>query len=289
MTALAYLVTTRRDIGPIFPYLFDLRPDGLYRARTITPPGQTRHLPDPPELGGTPALLTAMDGSVTTVSVLRGLAGWAIDNVANQTLTLTAAQALAFEQGVLGLVDSVSAITATAVDAVLNAVPGVTGSSAFPGPKSTSTGSVTDVLRILADYSYQVPAGVTVAGPGGVFPLAVGAHAPQGGFYRAPKKAPSRDGLPPNPSRPPLTVTQPPPEQVPLIDCAELRQSIRKGWLSHLVDPGFRWHRGNFTYGPNGTARTTGGKPIPGLEAGPAGAYRARGAIVYDAQGSVIA
>lgn len=296
MTALAYLVTTRRDLGPIFPYLFDLRPDGLYRSPTITPPGQTRHLPEPPAVAGLPALTYAVDGSATATVDLSGLSAWAIDNVQNQdggkSLALTDAQAAYFGTTLLARVEAALPLTATDVDAALNAVAGVTKSSAFPSATSKSTGTLDGLLKILAGYAYLVPAGAKVVEMNGAFPVdtATMNHTPLGYFLngRPAKVAPSRDGLPPRPARPPLTVAAPPPEQVPLIDCAELRQSIRKGWLSHLVDPRFRWHRGTFTYGPNGTATTVGGTKIPGPEAGPAG-YRARAAVVYDAAGMVIA
>lgn len=296
MTALAYLITTRRDLGHIFPYLFDLRPDGLYRSPTVTPPGQTRHLPEPPVAAGTPLLTYAMDGSATATVDLRGLSAWAIDNIQNRdggkSLALTDAQAAYFEVAILKRVEAAQSLTVADVDAVLNKVPGVTGSSAFPSATSKSTGSIDGLLRVISDHTYLVPAGAKVIEMNGAFPVDTVTmnHSPLGYFLngRAAPVAPSRFGLPPKPARPPLTVGAPPAEQVPLLDCAELRQSIRKGWLSHLVDPRFRWHRGTLTYGPSGTATTIGGTSIPGPEAGQA-AYRARAAVVYDATGAVIA
>ncbi len=296
MTALAYLVTTRRDLGPIFPYLFDLRPDGLYRSPSITPPGQTRHLPEPPVAAGTPPLTFAMDGSATAPVDLRGLSAWAIDNIQNQdggkSLALTDVQAAYFETAILQRVEAALPLAAADIDAALNKIPGVTGSSVFPSATSKSTGSIDGLLRVVSDHTYLVPAGAKVVEMNGAFPVdtVTMKHAPLGYFLNgrpAPVAAP-RYGLPPKPARPPLTVQPPPAEQVPLIDCAELRQSIRKGWLSHLVDPRFRWRRGTFTYGPAGTATTVGGKSIPGPEAGQA-AFRARAAVVYDANGMVIA
>lgn len=292
MITLAFLVTSRRDLGPVMPYVFDLRPDGLYASPTITPQGQTRHLADPVLQGGPPQLNTAADGSATTTREESGLAVWAMDNIQNQaggkTLALTPAQAAGFESGIFRRVDSGLDLTATDVDAVLNSIPGVSGSSAFPGSKTSSTGSLMDLLKILASYPYRVPMGSKLVDKGGDFPLdGTGKHIPTGSFQKPPVKVSSRVGLPPEPHRPPLTVPDSPAERAPLILTGELVESIRKGWLSKLVSPQYQFRRATFKYGPGGTAKTLGGQNIPGREAGDQ-AYRARAAVVYDQTGSLV-
>lgn len=286
MINLAFLVTARRDLGPSAPYLFDLRPDGLYASPSITPPGQTRRVPDAVEREGEPFLVVAADKSATTAREEKGLSIWAIDNIQNQdggkSLALTPTQAAKFESEIFLRVDAGLSLTGTDVDAVLNTIPGVSGSSVFSGPKSKSTGTLVDLLKILATYPYRVSMGSLVVSTNGEFPVnAMGNHVPVGSFSKPPMEVKSRQGLPPDPVRPPPTRPDPPAERAPLILSAELLESIRSGWLSKLVDPNYQFHRGGIRYGQGGEASTLGGQPIESN-------YRARAVVVYDQTGNVI-
>lgn len=286
MINLAFLVTARRDLGSSAPFLFDLRPDGVYASPTITPPGQTRRVPNAVAVEGEPPLVVAADKSATTLREEQGLSIWAIDNIQNQdggkSLALTPTQAAKFESDIFLRVDGGLGLTATDVDAVLNAIPGVSGSSAFPGPKSKSTGSLMGLLKVLAGYPYWVPMGSVVVAANGEFPVdAAGNHIPVGGFTKPFVETKSRQGLPPDPVRPPPSMPPPPPERAPLILSAELVESIRSGWLSKLVDPNYRFRRGGMKYGQGGNALTLGGQAIPTN-------YRFRAVVVYDQTGSVV-
>lgn len=289
----AYIVTARTDMDNLQLLLYQLRPDTMHRVPSMEPPGQTRYIPrvvvDDPLV-----LVPQTDTSAQLVPGARGLGAWALDNIQNQaggkSLALTAAQAAEFSLKIRQRVDAGQPLTAAALDATLNTVTGVSGSSVGGTVGSQSTGSVADLLRLLGGSVYVVPAGATVAAPGGVFPAdKTGLHVPVGGFAPdMPINPTSFQGtwqFPEKTMQPghPLPPNFPTRSGVPLVDTGELRISVRQGEMSKLVDPRYLWRNPLFTYGAGGTATTLGGQSIPGIH--DPNSFQARAIVVYDDAG----
>ena len=202
-----------------------------------------------------------------------GLAAYLIDNVNNVTgdLSLNANQANGIAARILARVAAGSSLTLADINTAIRA-EGAGGGVAV-GAGSTldgavahgtfSTGSVTEVLRILSGEAYMVPAGahVIAAGVNGPFPSGID-HYKSGSFV-------DRGATGYRPVR-------------RFTNTGALARSVLVGSLSKLISATYTWVNPDFTYDlVTGTAMTYAAARI-----GVTGAARA--VTVYSATGTVI-
>lgn len=171
-----FICTRRTDIPNNILQLIELRPNTSQRNLILDPSGQTKYLRQVQN----DTVFTAAPGAIITIGVLKGLAVYLIDNVEDTPNgdALTAAQANTIAGAILTAMQAGTASTQTNVDVLIAAT--VAGSGLTTG---NSTGSINDVLRILAGDEYVVPAGSTVDDDGSTFTTAV-AGAFTVGVYR---------------------------------------------------------------------------------------------------------
>ena len=143
---MAYICLIRDDIPAGTMQVLDLWPNTSQRNQSIDPVGQTKYLTY--LTNSTVATTTSGGGVITTNAAYTGLAAYLIENV---------------EKGGLAAVNAL--IAATAANSELTSYGG-----------SASTGSLADVLKILAGGEWITPAGTTVsttgvftASPSGMF------------------------------------------------------------------------------------------------------------------------
>lgn len=256
----AYIVLCRNDLEDNALQVLDLRPNTSLNAWSNFP--QTGYLTFTPQ-NDTVALSGA--GPYTASADYYGLAAYLIDNVERVTggagnLTLSAAIANAMADDILEAVALGQDMTLAALNVLINA-NGVADSD-LDGTvaNSDSTGSVSDILRILSGEVYKVPAGATLAGVAMAFPGTGVLHTPVGGFVARTDAAFHDTRF--------------------MVETGEMHLSLVDGTLSQLVAP-YVWKNPSFTYGATGTAFDIGGTFIPST-----GAFRA--VTVYDALGNAL-
>jgi hypothetical protein len=170
-----YICARRADIPNSLLQVVELLPNTSHRSRIYEPAGQTKYLRQPQN----DEVVTSGAGPIITVGTLRGLAAYLIDNVETGAGdAYTAAEANTAADDIITAMQAGAASTLAAVDALLAAVVG--GSSLTGGG---STGSIADVLQILAGGEYVVPVGSIVDTNGSTFdPVVSGALT--AGVYR---------------------------------------------------------------------------------------------------------
>lgn len=170
-----YIVLIRTDIPQGVLQVLDLQPNTSTKNLVYEPEGQTCYRSyiaqnDTVAVTGVP---------LVTDAEYKGLAAYFIDHVENVgggNLALTAAQANGVAAGIVAVRNAGGPLTLSVINTVINAVAGITVSD-LNGlvAGSNSSGSVEDVLRILAGEEYVLPAGSTVSGALSAFVAAVGA------------------------------------------------------------------------------------------------------------------
>lgn len=165
-----YLVMRRTDIPAGSLQALDLRPNVSNKNSVLEPGlGETRYLIPRPVVE---TVATSGAGPIVTVAAYHGLSAYLIDHVANaaagQALTATqantAAAAIRAKPGT-GLV-----VTLASINAAIVAAGAAGGTSLIAGG---STGSVQDVLQILAGREYLLPTASQVEDAGNLFDATV--------------------------------------------------------------------------------------------------------------------
>lgn len=249
--AKAYIVVARNDLSDNLLQVLDIKPNTsqltVYDPVWYPQGGQTGYLTWDPQ-NDTVALTIGAGGIRTTNAAYKGLAVYIVDNVENVqggNLTLTAAQANAIALAIVTRAANGLALTLAAINTIINATIGGLAQSDLNGAVagSFSTGTVEEVLRILAGEVYRVPAGAQVANAANAFPGHGVAHTRLGAYVAATDS-----------------------------DYRYVRQfawtgmlnlSCLSGVLSKLKAATYSWINPAFTYGATGTALTVAGANIP--------------------------
>jgi hypothetical protein len=126
-------------------------------------------------LGGA-TLAGGANGQVTSTAALDGLTAYLLDNVSNggrsvgdkvvpnlNPSPLTAAEAQAISTAIVALVANGQALTLAGINTAINSPATVWDSDLDgAGAYSTSTGSVADILRLMAGGGYALPSGAVL-------------------------------------------------------------------------------------------------------------------------------
>jgi hypothetical protein len=170
-----YICVIRTDIPDSVLQVLDLKPNESQRNFPYDPPGQTKYL----RRADNDTVSTQTVGPViSTISAQSGVAAYLIDNVeagglAAGTGALTAAQANTSATNILAAMDTPAVVTLAAVNAILTAAAGAATELDNTGG-SASTGSLTDLLQILAGGVYTVPSGAVLETAGVMTAAATG-------------------------------------------------------------------------------------------------------------------
>lgn len=174
---MAYICLIRDDIPAGTMQVLDLWPNTSQRNQSIDPVGQTKYLTY--LTNSTVATTTSGGGVITTNAAYTGLAAYLIENVekgglAAGTGALTAADANTISAAIIAAMEASTAMGLAAVNALIAATAANSELTSYGG--SASTGSLADVLKILAGGEWITPAGTTVsttgvftASPSGMF------------------------------------------------------------------------------------------------------------------------
>ena len=156
MAKTAYICRVRTDIPAGVLQITDLHPNTSQRSLIYQPNPQSGYIP----LAAENDELAALGASQETVAEYKGLAAYLIDNVIDSggvTITVTVANDTA--DSLLALKNAGSAITLTVINAQLVTDGATAGTELNTG---NSTGSVIEVLKILAGGKYTLPEGSIV-------------------------------------------------------------------------------------------------------------------------------
>lgn len=184
--ARAYVIRARTDLPAGAVQILDLQPNTSQANGTLQPVGQTSYCP-PLYQSDTVATTSPGGGggsSVDTNAAYNGLAAYLIDNVAdagagNPAITAAVANASAafiFSNYVqAGGAGAPSDLTATEFNNALVANGTSNATAGTEIANNGGTGSVEDILRILAGEVYTVPSGSEVTDAAGAKASAAGA------------------------------------------------------------------------------------------------------------------
>jgi len=156
-----YLVMRRTDIPAGSLQVLDLKPNVSNKNSVLEPGlGETRYLLPRPAVE---TVATSGVGPIVTTADFGGLSAYLIDHVANAAAgqALTAAQSNTAATTIRALPGTGSVVGFAAVNAALAAAGVVAGMS--------STGSLAEVLQILAGREYHLPSGSVVEDAGNLF------------------------------------------------------------------------------------------------------------------------
>lgn len=303
--ARAYIVVARNDVPDNLLQTLDIWPNKSLRNQTLDPAGQTHYntwfLLD----GVNANVVTAGAGPITITGDTYGLAAYLIANVENNpgvtNVALTAAEANAAAARIEGRAALGLPLTAADIAAILAAETGNAGTSLTA---NNSTGSVEEVLRILAGERYLLQDGSAVADAGPNFnPIVTGEF-----VLRALVETPEsvRTGNPGDANRLPVrgrnsfvgkaipTTTAAQDTTAPgitdtnfndvlaVVDTGRLQQSAINGALAEMASPTWTFRNPAFTYGGGATPAQTLGAANIGTD------FAGRAVTVYAADGSVI-
>lgn len=307
----AYIVLARNDLDDSLLQVLDLKPNATpskgSRIYDGAPQGgyQTFYLLDGINANVATQAGAAGGASLDVAGDTYGLSAYLIDRVEDTTGTesLTAAEANAIAALIEQDVADGVALTLARINVHINTPVGVAGSD-LDGTLGNSTGSVEEVLRILAGERYKVPALSQVRTNPGAF------DATQRGFFVTAPNVEVQDserstygnarGIRGRKSTAPLTHIRPgevrggqAPTQAGtqdvnfnnvrvIVDTGDLQLSATSGVLSDLKSATFVFQNPAFTYGGGATpAQDIGGNNIPATFIG-------RAVTIYDANGNII-
>lgn len=168
-----YICLIRTDIPEGTLQVLDLMPNASQRSLVYDAVGQTRYLSYRAQ---NDTVVTSGVGPIITVGVLNGLSAYLIDRVENSGAAgdpaLTAAEANAIAIALVARMDAGSTLQLADINTAINVPAGVSASD-LDGTLGNSTGTVIEVLQILAGEVYSVPAGSTVEDGGNLFAPAI--------------------------------------------------------------------------------------------------------------------
>jgi len=165
-----YLVMRRTDIPAGSLQVLDLQPNVSNKNSVLEPGlGETKYLVPRPAVE---TVVTSGVGPIVTTAEFGGLSAYLIDHVANAAAgqALTAAQANAAATALRARPGTGLTVTLANVNAALVAAGAAGGTSLVAGG---STGSLAEVLQILAGREYVLPAASQVETVGNLFTSAV--------------------------------------------------------------------------------------------------------------------
>jgi len=167
-----FICLIRTDIPEGVLQVLDLSPNTSLKNLVYDPQGQTRYVSFRAQ-NDTIALSGA--GPIVTDAAYNGLAAYLVDRVENTgggAIALTAAEANSIATAIIAAMDAGTAQTLAAINVLINVPAGVSGSD-LDGTLGNSTGTVEDILSILAGEVYTVPAATEVETVGNAFVAAV--------------------------------------------------------------------------------------------------------------------
>lgn len=159
MAARAYICLARNDVDDNLLQVLDLKPNSSLRVPSLDPGGQTGYLTYLPQHDT--VVTTAPVGVITTSANYYGLAAYLWDNVCDADhadIHLTAAMCNAISAALLLAAGAGTALTATEIDAAIQAA---TGGGASHLSSAKSIGVVEDLMKILSGDVYYLPSGST--------------------------------------------------------------------------------------------------------------------------------
>jgi len=267
--AYAYIVLNRNDIADNLLQVFDIKPNtsqlGIYDSVWANQGGQTGYLTWESQ-NDVVATTTGVGGIETMDAAYKGLSAYLIDNVedvqdGNLALTDTLANAIA--TAIRLRVSAGQTLTLAIINGLINTAIGGAASSDLDGTAvaSYSTGTVEEVLRILAGEVYRVPAAAQVGDAANAFPGTGVAHIRLGAYvattdseYRYVRK---------------------------FANTGSLNLSCLSGNMSKMKAAAYSFLNPSYTYGAAGTALTLDGTHIPATGA-------AAAVAVYENDGNLL-
>jgi len=167
-----YVVMARTDIPSGVLQMTELKPNDSQRNYIYEPPGQTQYVKNIPTTTVL-APIVAAGPPVTTSRVSEGMGAYLIDNVAEGTTGLTLLPAV-IDPAAAAVIAAAQAGTVLDLAAINAILVGAGADGATDLTAGGSTGSVADVLGILAGRVYVVPSGSVLSDGGGLFVAPVG-------------------------------------------------------------------------------------------------------------------
>jgi hypothetical protein len=160
-----YIIMRRADIPNGVLQIDDLWPNDSQRNYIYDPPGQSGYVRQVPE---NQTVATTGAGPILTVRDYCGLAAYLIDNTEDQAAgqALTAAIVNTASAEIIGRTRGGQSVTLADIGAALVTAGAGLGTNINVG---TSTGSLADVLAILAGAKYMLPGGSTIENGANVF------------------------------------------------------------------------------------------------------------------------
>lgn len=159
-----FVVMQRTDIPGALLQMTELKPNDSQRNYIYDPPGQTQYVKNIPT---SDTVVTTGAGPITTTADFRGLAAYLIDHVEDSSTTaITAAVANGAAAAIIARAQGGLALAVADVDAELVAAGATAGTGLTAG---ASTGSLVEVLGILAGRVYFLPSGSQVEDGGNAF------------------------------------------------------------------------------------------------------------------------
>lgn len=168
-----YLCKIRTDVPNSILQVLDLDPNTSQRSLIYEPPGQTRYCN---RVENDTVSTVSPAAPIATVAAYNGLAAYLIDNVeggglAAGTAALTAADTNTIALAIIAALDAGTAMSLSNINALLSATIADTELTSAGG--SASTGSLTDLLSILAGRRFTLPQASVVDTDGSTFTAAV--------------------------------------------------------------------------------------------------------------------
>jgi hypothetical protein len=154
-----FVIMARTDIPDSVLQLTELKPNDSQRNYIYETEGQTQYVKNIPTQD---VVATTGGGPITTDAAYQGLAAYLIDHVENQLAdeALTAAQANEGASDITNAAQAGAVLDSAAIVAILVALGGVSAGTGVD--TNGSTGSVEEVLGILAGRVYLLPGGSEV-------------------------------------------------------------------------------------------------------------------------------
>ena len=164
-----YICMIRTDIDDGVLQVLDLYPNTSLRNQIYDPVGQTKYVN---RCDNSTVATVASGGNDITVNEYKGVAAYLLANVesgglAAGTGALSDAHANTIATNIIAAMDAGSAMSLVAVNALLAATAANTELTSGGG--SASTGSLTDLLKILAGGEFVLPASTATEIPTGTF------------------------------------------------------------------------------------------------------------------------
>jgi hypothetical protein len=153
-----YIIMRRADIPNGVLQIVDLWPNDSQRNYIYDPPGQSGYVRQVPE---NQLVATSGVGPIITIRNYCGLGAYLIDNVENQAAgeALTPLIANTASAQIIGRAVGGQSVTFADITLILLAAGAGVGTTLTAG---TSTGSLAEVLAILAGAKYSLPGGSTI-------------------------------------------------------------------------------------------------------------------------------